>query len=274
MSSILIDQHEQTKDSESRHVGGVIGSEWLKLRSVRSTTWTLLTTAVLTIGIGALGCWAEKSRWSRISALQRLHFDPTSRSLSGVFLGQLTIGVLGVLVISSEYASGMIRSTLAAITSRSLVIATKALVFVFVAFVVSEAIAFASFFIGQSVLTGGPPHATLGEPSVLRAVFGSGLYLALLGLLALGLASIIRHTAGAITVFVGVVLILPLLTSALPTSMANDVSPYLPLTIGSAIKSVSPQSHAFSPWTGLLLLAGYAILALVVGAWLMTRRDA
>jgi hypothetical protein len=261
-------------DAGRRDVGGVLHAEWLKIRSVRSTAWTLAATIVITVGIGAIGTFAEASRWSHLSVGQRLAFDPTSRSLTGLLLGQLAIGVLGILVITSEYATGTIRSTLAAVPSRPLMLGAKVAIFGLVALVASEVVAFASFFVGQAILSGSAPHATLGQPGVLRAVAGSGLYLVVLGLLALGIGVIVRHTAGAITTFVAAVLVLPLLVSALPSSLANGIEKFLPFTIGQTMKAVTPQASSFSPWVGLVILVGYTAVVLVAGGWLLVKRDA
>jgi ABC-2 type transport system permease protein len=260
---------------------GLVGSarsEWTKLRSVRSTTWSLVAMIVLTIGIGVLATATEASRWANASVIDRLTFDPTSLSLTGLLFGQLAIGVLGILVISAEYGTGTIRATLAAIPNRPLVLATKALVFTAFSLLVGMASSFAAFFIGQAILSGSAPHASLGAPGVLRAVIGGGLFLAVLGLLALGLATIIRHTAGAISAFVGVIFILPLITEALPSSLRDSIGKWLPASIGGTMTSVVPgfrgSAHSFSPWVGFAILCGYAVVALGIGAWLLQRRDA
>ncbi|HEX3946523.1 MAG TPA: ABC transporter permease [Acidimicrobiales bacterium] len=258
--------------------GGVLRSEWTKLRSVRSTTWSLLATVLLSILIGVLATGTEASRWAHATAVDRLTFDPTSLSLTGLLFGQLAIGVLGVLVVSAEYGTGTIRATLAAVPNRSLVLACKTAVFAAVAVVVSEVVSFAAFFIGQAILSGATPHATLSQPGVLRAVAGGGLYLAVLGLLALGLATMVRHTAGAISTFVGILFILPLITAALPSTIRDAVGKYLPADIGAAMTSVRPtfrtEGPVFSPWVGFGILCGYAVAVLLVGAWLLNHRDA
>jgi ABC-type transport system involved in multi-copper enzyme maturation permease subunit len=258
---------------------GVMRSEWTKLRSVRSTTWTLVATVVITIGISIIATATEASRWKHSLGLQHLSFDPTNLSLTGIAFGQLAIGILGVLAISAEYGTGTIRSSLAAVPDRRLLLACKAAVYALVVLVIGEVVSFGAFFIGQLLIGGGAPHAAIGQPGVLRAVVGGGLYLALLGLLALGLGSIIRHTAGAIAAFVGVLLIIPLLLPALPTSLNHTIGKFLPVTIGNAITSVnthvgSGATPAFNAWVGVALMAGYAALALGIGGWRMMRRDA
>ncbi|MDA8356332.1 MAG: ABC transporter permease [Actinomycetota bacterium] len=260
-------------------LSGVLKSEWTKLRSVRSTTWSLVVTAILVIGIGILATATEADRWSHETLLQHLTFDPTSLSLTGLLLGQLAIGVLGILVMTAEYGSGTIRATLAAVPNRLLVLLAKTAVYAVVALVVSEVLAFAAFFIGQAILAGSAPHAVLSQAGVLRAVAGGGLYLAVLGLLALGIATIVRHTAGAISTFVGVLFILPLVVEALPSSISDAVAKYLPAVIGVRMMTVhvglrAAQAPTFGPWVGFAILCGYAVVVLVLGGWLLVRRDA
>jgi hypothetical protein len=194
-----------------------------------------------------------------------------------LIFSQLVIGVLGVLVMSAEYGTGTIRSTLAAIPNRPLVLATKSAVFAVVALVMGEVLSFLAFLIGQVLLRSPAPHATLSQPGVLRAVVGGGLMIGVLGLFALGLATIIRHTAGAITAFVGTLLVLPLLVEALPASIGHPIAEYLPFNIGQTLTSVQHtvgQSPALSPWVGFGVVCAYAVGALVVGGVLMVRRDA
>jgi len=258
---------------------GALRSEWTKIRTVRSTAWCLLATVVAGIGIGILASASEASRWRNGGVIDKLLFDPTSVSLTGLIFGQLAMGVLGVLTMSAEYGSGSIRATLAAIPRRPVVLGAKAVVFGVVAFVVSEAVSFAAFFVGQAIMAGSAPTATLSDHDVLRAVIGGGLFLTLLGLFALGLATIIRHTAGSISTFVAILLILPLVDSAFPAKIGWPIGRYLPATIGSAMTSTTLQgAHAdflpsFPFWHGFALLCAYAVGALVIGGLLMVRRD-
>ena len=274
-----------------------MAAEWTKLWSVRSTTWTLVATGVAVVGLCILSTATVNS--------SEIIGDPTRRSLIGIFLGQLIFGVLGVLVMSAEYGTGTIRATLSAVPRRPVVLSAKILVFGAVAVVVSEIFAFSAFAIGQAILSAKKsaaaaivqpaqqfgvriPHniqaalshgsASLGQPGVLRAVVGAGLYLAVLGLLALGLATIIRHTAGAISAFVGVVLVLPVIVQALPTSISNALARYLPANIGLVMFSThgAPDrvGPAFSAWVGFALLALYTGVTLGIGCWVLVHRDA
>jgi len=260
------------------HFAGALRSEWTKLRSVRSTTWSLVATAVLTLAICALATGTEASRWAHADAGVRAVFDPTSLSLAGFLFGQLAIGVLGVLVMSAEYSTGTVRATFGAIPNRLVVLAAKVAVFTAVAFVLGEVLSFASFYIGQAILSGSTPTATLGQPGVLRAVIGGGLFLTVLGLFALGLGTIVRHSAGAITAFVGLFFVVPLIVETLPAGIKDAVGKYLPDNIGATMTTVKQGFRTdvptFSPWVSFGLLCAYAAAALLVGGVLLARRDA
>jgi ABC-2 type transport system permease protein len=249
-------------------------SEWTKLRTVKSTIWTLGVFAVLGVGLSALATAETAAHWSTTTIGERATFDATRISLIGVFFGQLVIGVLGVLVMSAEYGTGTIRSTFSAAPRRRLVLAAKVAVFGSVTFIVAEVVAFAAYFLGQALLTAPAVHTTLGDPDALRAVLAAGVYLFLLGLLAVALATIIRHTAGAISAFVGILLVLPLIVGALPSSIANVVNKFLPADIGSAAVSRIIDPTKFGPWPGLAVLAGYVVVLFVIGTVLLDRRDA
>ncbi len=247
-------------------------SEWTKLVSVRSTIWTLGLTIVIGIGVSALAAAETRSHWD---TNPHFGFDPTSLSLTGVFVAQLIIGVLGVLVMSAEYGTGTIRATLSATPRRPGVLVAKASVFGIVALVVSMVTAFLSFFVGQALLSAPAIHATLSTPGALREVLGTGIFLFLIGLFALAIATLIRHTAGAISTFVGIVLVLPTVLQALPNSIHNDIERFLPSRIGIQVLSHGPQpSFVFSPWVGLAVMAGYTLVLLAIAGAQMSKRDA
>jgi ABC-2 type transport system permease protein len=256
-------------------IAGLLRSEWTKLRTVRSTMWTLGVTVVLGIGVSVLATAETRAHWLSTPSSHQ-GFDPISTSLIGVFISQFAIGVLGVLVMSAEYGTGTIRATLSAAPRRPLMLVAKVIVFGAVALVVAEVVSFLAFFIGQALLSAPATHATLGSPGAWRAVVGSGLYVGVLGLFSLGLATIIRHTAGAISAFVGILLVLPLVVQALPTSLSLDVRRFLPDRIGAQIINGPGNGfpNAFSPWVGLLIVVGYAAALLAIGGVLLVRRDA
>jgi ABC-2 type transport system permease protein len=249
----------------------VLRSEWTKLRSVRSTYWTMLFAVAVTIGVSVIVCvkWAHDIRHSPGDKL-----DPTLASLNGVFLAQVAVGTLGVLVISSEYGTGMIRASFGAVPRRRVVLAAKGLVFTALTLVVGEILSFAAFGIGQAILHGAHAGASLGQPQVLRAVVGGGLYLAAVGLLGFGLGALIRHTAGALSAFFGVLFALSALADLLPESWRNDLMPYMPANAGTQIFAVDRVHDSLAPWTGLGVLGLYAAAAIIAATVLVTRRDA
>jgi ABC-2 type transport system permease protein len=252
----------------------LVRSEWTKVRTVRSTIWTLGMTVITGLAASAIAMGVTRAHWATMSASNKASFHPIEVSLTGVDLGgTLMLGILGILVVSSEYATGTIRATLAAAPRRPMVLAAKLLVFGAVTLVVAEFAAFAGFFLGQSLLTSPATHATLSSPTALRAVGGIGLFLCVVGLLALGIAVLVRHTAGAISAYVGVILVLPIIVSALPGSLQYQVERLLPLEIGSAMIN-NPAPDAFGPWTGFGILCAYTALILAVGTVLLVRRDA
>jgi ABC-2 type transport system permease protein len=259
---------------------GVVRSEWTKLRSVRSTVWTLAITVVGVVGIGALSTYVTAQNWDHAGFADRVAFDPTARSLAGLFLGQIALGVLGVLVMSAEHTTGTIRATLAAAPRRWMVLVGKVVVYGAVAVVTGEVITFAAFELGQRLLEGTTPYATLSQPGVLSAVLGAGLILAVLGLFALGLATIIRHTAGAIAAFVGLLLVLPLVIQAFPASVSRALDRYMPLIIAEHMASTRLSAAdfgggpLFGPWAGFGLLCLYTVVTLALGCYLLERRDA
>jgi ABC-2 type transport system permease protein len=259
--------------------GATLRSEWIKFRSVRSTVWTLLAAAVATVGLGALLCAAYVSRYDNLSLAERARFDPTLFNLRGLFLAQLAIGVLGVLVISSEYTTGMIRTSFAAVPQRRTVVMAKSLVFLVVAFVVGTVACFAAFFAGQAILASkhlasGHLNVGLSDPGVLRAVVSGGAYLAVIGLLGLALGTMLRRTAGAIAALFGLVLVLPALASALPSPWGTDVPKYLPSDAGQAMFVIHQHSDLLSPGAGFAVLVGYAAAALALALYVVARRDA
>jgi ABC-type transport system involved in multi-copper enzyme maturation permease subunit len=252
----------------------VLRSEWTKLRSVRSTYWSLLAAAGSVVGLSALICSLYVNRYNSLSAIDRAGFNPTSFSLSGVFLAQLAIGVLGVLVITSEFSTGMIRSTFVAVPQRRVVLAAKAAAFTAVTVVVGLVSSFAAFSVGQAILSRRHIEAHIGQPGVLRSIVGAGLYLAVLGLLSLGIGAIIRHSAGAMAALFGVLFVLPGVVAVLPASWVNTIGPYLPSSAGQAIFETARGVHLLSPWTGFLVFCLYAAVALGVAAITLVRRDA
>jgi ABC-type transport system involved in multi-copper enzyme maturation permease subunit len=248
-------------------------SEWTKLRSLRSTYWSLLAAAVLVVGLGAVFALAYGSVYDSADAAEKGAFDPTTISLSGVWFGQLAVGVLGVLTITAEHASGTIRSSLAAVPHRGRLLAAKAAVFAGVTLVVGEVASLAAFFIGQPILARNAPHASIGDPGVLRAILGTGLYLAVLALFSVALGTVLRHTAGAVTAMVVVVFAAPTILGELPGVWRESVAQWLPTNAGSSLWIARQIEHTLAPWTGFGVFVAYTAVLLALAFTLFTRRD-
>jgi ABC-2 type transport system permease protein len=250
----------------------VLRSEWTKLRTQPAAAWALLTTLAATVGIGILYSLVRVTRPPRGAAVA--HFDPTAVSLAGVNLAQLAIGVLGVLLVSNEYATGMIRVTLAAVPARLPVLFGKAAVMVLTTVVLCLPGVVAAFVAGQHILAREHLDIAVGAPGVTRAIIGSALYLGVVGLLGLGLGALIRNTAGAVCTVIGALLGLQLVLGLLPASVQDNVYRFLPGPAGLAVTEVAPDPDALAPWTGFGVFLGYTVLVLAVAALRLRRADA
>jgi ABC-2 type transport system permease protein len=253
----------------------VLRSEWTKFRSLRSTMWTLLVAVLLMVGLGALFSGVTANQWDTLDAVTRATFDPTATSLAGVTFAQLAIGVLAILMISGEYATGMIRSSLTAVPRRLPVLWGKAAVFTGVVLVVSLAAGLASFLIGQALLDAEGLGISLTDPNAFRSVIGATLYVTLAGLIAMALGALLRTTAAAISTFVGLFFVFPPLTGLLPASWTDVFVPYLPSSAGSGLYGALTGSFdALSFGASLTLLSVYAVGMISVAAWRLRHTDA
>ncbi|MEV8309174.1 ABC transporter permease subunit [Streptomyces flavidovirens] len=257
--------------------GRLMLSEWTKIRSVRSTIWSLAILVVLTLVFTGLFMQMGVAAWDKSDPSQQaeMRLDPTGTILgSGILLSQLAVCVLGVMAIASEYSTGMIRASLLAVPKRVPVLVAKSAVFGLLVLVVGELTAFGSFFIGAPILNSKAPVA-IGDPGVLRAVAGCGLYLALLGLFALAIGAIIRHTAASITGVIGFVLVLTPMAEFLPGSVGKHIHAYLPTEAGYMItQQHSRAGDLLGPWEGLGVFVLWTAALLAVAAVLLQRRDA
>jgi hypothetical protein len=249
-------------------LGQALAAEWSKVASLRSTGWALLATVVGTL----LVCAYSAHSATHHTAGWYQGFDPTNQSMAVLAIGSLVMGILGIMVITGEYGTGTIRPSLAAMPRRSVLLSAKVIVVGLLALVVGEVLSFGSYALGWAVLSGGgAPTATLGQPGVLRAVTESGAYLALIALFALGIGTVIRHTAGSIAAFVGATLLLPILLQH------GNGSPgrFTPEVIyANSVASVSAQPGALSATVGFLLMSAYTVAAIWLGGVLLARRDA
>jgi ABC-2 type transport system permease protein len=253
----------------------VLRSEWTKLWSLRSTRWSLLAAVVAMGALGAVAAAFQMNRWPHLDARERSHFNAIDAGVSGYHLAQLAIAVLGVLVITGEYSTGMIRSSIMAVPRRLPVLWAKLATYSAVTFVLMLVSTLVSFFVVQAIVRQRHLDKTLGSPHALRAVVGCALFLTVLGCLGLGLGALIRNTAGGIAAFVGLLFVLPGVVAVLPASIGDSINPYLPLNAGTAVATVRfDDSHHLAPWTGFGVFCGYAAIVIVAAAVSLRRRDA
>jgi ABC-2 type transport system permease protein len=252
--------------------GQVIHSEWIKLRTVRSSWFVLGATVLGIAGIGLLVSYFNNAHWSTMSASSRADLNPINQSLIGVTLAELTVGVLGVIAVTSEYATGMIRATFAAVPRRLPVLVAKAGVLAAVTFVLCLVAVLIAFLGGQALL--GSHGIWIGHPEAVRAVFGATLYLTVVGVIGIGLGFLIRSTAGGIATLLAGLLVLPIMVAALPGSRSQAFGRYLPSTAGRALFIMNGGRAMLSPWTGFGIFLLYAVVVLAAAALTLRRRDA
>jgi ABC-type transport system involved in multi-copper enzyme maturation permease subunit len=285
------------------HAGlrGVIASEFTKLRSVRSTYWTIAALFIVSVGIAAIAGAASASDLHNNPG-DKAGFDAAQTSLIGFFeFGQLIIAVLGALAITSEYSTGMIRTSLTAMPRRGVVYAGKLIVFTSVTLVISLVTSFIAFFVGQALLSGSgvsaslfrstsvpaaanvTPHSVsflgttvISSGTVLTAIIGSALFVTVVALIAFGLGAIIRHTAGAITSVIGLMFVVPIIIQVLPNTWRWDIMRFFPDAAGRVISVTigGGNDHLWSAWPQFLVTVLYAVVLVGVGAYLFRKRDA
>jgi ABC-2 type transport system permease protein len=252
----------------------VVLSEWTKLRSLRSTRRSLGIAVFLTIGLPSLFAAVTSSHWGSLGPHEQADRHPLDIALAGVNLSQLAIGVLGVLVITGEYSTGMIRASMTAAPKRLPVLWAKVGVYAFVSFALMLPSVLLAFYVSQAILS---HHDILqisfSSPGVARSVIGGALYLMVIGVFTLGLGAITRSTAGGISTFAGIMFVIPPLMNVLPASWNNAISPYLPSSAGRAVFSLTHGSDSLAPWPGFALFCGYTILTIGIAAVLLLRRD-
>lgn len=253
----------------------VVLSEWTKFRSLRSTVWTLLAAVVLSIGIGALFSAVSASQYHTFSPADRASFNPISTSLNGMLFAQLAIGVLGVLLISGEYSTGMIRASLTVVPKRLPMLWAKLVVFAGVVFTLTLVTSFVSFFLGQALLSSHHLNASISAPGALRSVIGAALYATVAGMIGMALGGILRNTAAGISTFVAAFFVIPPLTDLLPSSWSSHFVQYLPSNAGEVLFGGGRDlAHPLAPWAGFGVLCAYAVVLIALAAWRLRRADA
>jgi len=251
----------------------VVLSEWTKLRTLRSTRWSLLAATILTIGFPVLAAAVISAHWGHRSPGERAHFHPLDVSLIGSQVAQLAIGVLGVLVISGEYTTGMIRASFTAVPKRLPVLWAKTFVFALVTFALRLPAVLIAFVASQSILSRHHVQISFSDPHVARALIGAALYLTVIAVFSLALGTILRNTAGGIAAFAAILFVIPPLMNVLPQSWNDAISRYLPSNAGRAILSITRDPSNLAPWTGFGVFCAYAAGTLALAAVLLVRRD-
>ncbi|QHC31413.1 ABC transporter permease subunit [Streptomyces sp. HF10] len=253
-------------------VAQTLRSEWTKIRSVSSTGWTLSVAVVVTVGIGMLISALTRNQYDSMPIQERLTFDPTFVSFAGMTLGQLAMIVFGVLVVTNEYSTGMIRVSLAAVPRRGVFLSGKLAVAGALALVVGMVTSFATFFLGQAML--GPYRAGLGDPGVLRAVAGGGLYLTLIAVFSMGVATMLRSPLLSLGILMPFFFLISNILAAVDAT--KKIAQYLPDQAGSRIMQAvpHPDDTPYGPWGGLGIMALWVIAALAGGYALLRHRDA
>jgi ABC-2 type transport system permease protein len=253
----------------------VVLSEWTKLWSLRSTRWVLLVSFIAMAAPGPIIAAVQMGRWAHLTLHDRLTFDSIDVGVGGWHIAQLGIGVLGVLIISGEYSTGMIRSSLMAVPRRLPVLAAKVLVYAGVTFALMAIATLISYFVTQAIVSGHHIQHGIGAPGAFRVVIGNILFLSVLGTMCVGLGTWVRNSAGGIAAFVGLIFVLSGLIDILPSNIGNAVMPYLPLNAGTGVATHHfDNSHHLSPWGGFALFCGYTLIILLGAAITLMRRDA
>ncbi len=252
-------------------------AEWIKFRSLRSSVYSIITLLVLTIGLGSLITYARTKHFGH-DGDNALGWDPVTVSLTGFFFAEFVVGVVGAMIITGEYATSSIRTSLAAFPRRVEFVLSKAIVLIGVVFVMSEAMAFISFFLGQSLIKSAEPvtglSTTIGATGVLHAVIFAGLSIVLLALIGFGLGLLLKRTAAAITVFVSFLLVAPILVAFLPSNWGDPITKWLPGTLARGMMSINRDPETFTPNVCGLVLLVYAIVVIAAGTYLFSKRDA
>ncbi|WP_225799178.1 ABC transporter permease [Streptomyces sp. NK15101] len=253
----------------------VLQSEWTKIRTVSSTVWTLASALFVTVAMGAALCALTNATFDDMREVEKATFDPTLISFSGMILGQLAMVVFGVLVVGTEYSSGMIRTSLAAVPQRATFLFSKIAVAGGLALLVGLVTSFLSFFLGQALL--GEHRTSIGDEGVLRAVIGGGLYMGLMAIFSMGVAAMLRSSMLSLGILVPFFFLVSQILSAVPK--AKEVALYFPDQAGSKVMRIVPdamnsEEAPYGPWGGLGIMVLWVVASLVGGYLVMKKRDA
>jgi ABC-2 type transport system permease protein len=249
----------------------VIYSEWIKFRTLWSSILVAAVSVLGMAGIGWVASYFINADWDHLRPRQIAHFDPVVTSLNGYNMAQLAIGTLGVLLVTGEYTTGMIRATMATAPRRLPVLWAKLAVYTVITLVLMMSTSFLAFLGGQALL--GSHSTSLAANGVLRVVVATGLYLTLVGMLGVAFGALVRNTAGGIAALFGLLLVLPVIVGVLPSTWQDAINKYLPSNAGQAALAVKPDPTMLAPWTGMAVFALYVVISVAVAAVLLKRRD-
>jgi ABC-2 type transport system permease protein len=253
----------------------LLRSEWTKLRSIRSTTWSLLLMAVVSIGITITATAVYTSTWSTLDAATRAEFKADTIGLilqPGAQFGQVAVCVLGVLLMASEYSTGMIRASMLAAPRRTPILAAKAVVFAALTFVVAELVALPSFFIG-SAITSRHASTSITDPTTVRAVLAFGVFMALMGLIALSVGTLVRHPAGAVSVVLALQFVVPGVLNLIPGSFGTHLAGAMPANASVMMSSGHDATDVYSPLQAFCILLVWAAVLFTAAWFSIKRRD-
>jgi ABC-2 type transport system permease protein len=252
----------------------VVASEWTKFITLRSTLWSLGVGMFLTLAFPILFATVTGARWGQMSPHERADRNPLDIALAGVNVAQLAIAVLGVLVITGEYSTGMIRSTMLAVPKRLPVLWAKLGLYAVVSFVLTLPAIIIAFYASQAILD--RHHIlqiSISSSGVFRSLLGGALYVTLVGVFAMAIGAIIRNTAGGIALFAGIFFVIPPLMNIFPTNWNNAISRWLPSEAGRQLFALTKDPNRYAQWPSGAIFLGYCVLAIAIAAVLMRRRD-
>jgi ABC-2 type transport system permease protein len=268
--------HNASRTAERRRLGravtqwSVTKAEWIKLRSVRVNVVGIVAAAVALVILGVLfSAFGGTDQGPRGTVA-----DSVSLVFGGITLSQLIIGVLAALFVGSEYASGLIRTTFGAVGRRTRVLRAKAIVFGGATWLAMTIGAFGAFFAGSAVYGGDLSSYSIDDPGVLRAVLSAGFYGACVALIGIAVGFLLRSTAAAIGVLLGLLMLAPLLVGLLPGTVGDTLTKILPSKAGDAMMSVTSPDGLLSPWLGFAVLVAWVIGLLAIAGVTLRRRDA
>lgn len=253
---------------------GVVRAEWTKLWSLRSNRILLAVSVLLMVGLGVIVAEVNASQWSSLSAADRATYNVFDTATAGGFLAQLVLGMIGVLAMSGEYATGTIRATFAAVPARLPVLWAKLGIVAGVAFAATLTSLVVALEGARIALSGKVPEVSFTDGTTIRVLLGGSAFLAVVVVLGVAAGAILRSTAGGIAALVGIFFVIPLVGLALPSVVMESISGYLPANAGQALYSTAHDPAILSPLAGLAVLAVYATIAIVLAAAAITRRDA